>query len=1012
MKQDKFFEQSSSDALNDFVYSCKEGRGERWDWIVLTAANARQAEAYELQLDRRVQEKWFPIGTRFAVVTDYKGERIGSGGATLNVIRHLCETDGNGIGELDKKILVIHSGGDSKRIPQYSACGKLFAPVPRVLPNGKVSTLFDELLILAAGIPGRVGNGIMIFPSDTQMLFNPLQLDLLSCDAAGLSMKAPVAEGTEHGVFLQSEKTSDDRNRKVARFLHKMPEAILRQAGAVDDKDQVDIDTGCIWLGVNVVHKLRSLFYVDGKYCAEKFEKFVNPDVCLNFYADFVFPLAKEGTLDEFLEETSENGLSDGLKECRKSIWDSLHGFRLSLIKMAPARYIHFGMTRELFDLFVNEIDQYRYLGWKKRANTNATQGTMLNSFVSDDLAINGRVMVEDSVIGKNVAVGDQAVLSNVEVSGCTIPGETVLSGVQLKDGRCVCRIYGIEDNPKASADAAFLGESLNKLVKIAGVSKKEIWGNHPASIWNASIYPVMDTMEQAVQESLVLYKILKGEGSGAEIERWKRAEKFSLGDSFKEADVPAMLINKAKIRHTVKLRIFLGNICSGSEMNAEMDALCADCTEEEITAFVDSIYHRAASEAFPNCMRMYFAASDICKNYQKIRLADARKYEDAAYEAMKKCIIQETFTRYRFDTSNRKIVAKKAEISLPVRVNFCGSPSDAAPYCLEHGGSMVDGTLLLKGKKPVKVIAEKIETGFAFCSIDQNVSVSIDDLKEIQNCGDLSDPFALHKAVLVAAGLVPFKDEIDMHTFCGSIGGGIRLTTVADVPKGSGLGTSSIIAAAAIRAVNHLFGVEPSDEMIYAQVFLAEQLMNTGGGWQDQVGGLTSGIKYFTTQPGLCQKIDVDILDLAEDTMSELNERFALIFSGQRRLARNVLRAEMNQCIRNDRKSLDAIQKIQEYCAIMRHYLRKGNITEFAHYITRQFELVKILDKGASNTCIEYIFDVIDDLIDGKSICGAGGGGFLQVILKKGVSKRQLSKRITDAFADCGVEMWDCELI
>ena len=187
---------------------------------------------------------------------------------------------------------------------------------------------------------------------------------------------------------------------------------------------------------------------------------------------------------------------------------------------------------------------------------------------------------------------------------------------------------------------------------------------------------------------------------------------------------------------------------------------------------------------------------------------------------------------------------------------------------------------------------------------------------------------------------------------------------------------------------------------------------MSTGGGWQDQVGGMTPGVKYFTSAPGIHQDIEVDYLRLSQETKKELNERFALIFSGQRRLARNVLREEMNQCIRNDAISLKAIDDIQEYCAIMRYYLLKGDITSFAKCVTAQFELVKILDKGASNTCIEYIFDVCEDLIDGKSICGAGGGGFLQVILKKGITKKQLKSRIEEKFSDCGVKVWNCDIM
>lgn len=65
---------------------------------------------------------------------------------------------------------------------------------------------------------------------------------------------------------------------------------------------------------------------------------------------------------------------------------------------------------------------------------------------------------------------------------------------------------------------------------------------------------------------------------------------------------------------------------------------------------------------------------------------------------------------------------------------------------------------------------------------------------------------------------------------------------------------------------------------------------MSTGGGWQDQVGGLTGGVKYITSRPGMKQHLNVEYLKLDEQTKQELQERFALIYTGQRRLARNLL--------------------------------------------------------------------------------------------------------------------------
>ena len=66
---------------------------------------------------------------------------------------------------------------------------------------------------------------------------------------------------------------------------------------------------------------------------------------------------------------------------------------------------------------------------------------------------------------------------------------------------------------------------------------------------------------------------------------------------------------------------------------------------------------------------------------------------------------------------------------------------------------------------------------------------------------------------------------------------------------------------------------------------------MSTGGGWQDQVGGVTPGIKFITSKPGISQNLQVEKVILEPETLQELNERFALIYTGQRRLARNLLR-------------------------------------------------------------------------------------------------------------------------
>ena len=79
---------------------------------------------------------------------------------------------------------------------------------------------------------------------------------------------------------------------------------------------------------------------------------------------------------------------------------------------------------------------------------------------------------------------------------------------------------------------------------------------------------------------------------------------------------------------------------------------------------------------------------------------------------------------------------------------------------------------------------------------------------------------------------------------------------------------------------------------------------------------------------------------------------------------------------------------------------------------MNEHWKLSKMIDSGSTNTLIDQIFDSVDDLISGRMVCGAGGGGFLQVVLKAGVEKAQLEERLKEVFSDTDIGVWDCELV
>ncbi len=191
----------------------------------MTASNEAQATASRNQIENRLEKGLLPEETTYAVLPDPEGKRVGSGVATFQVMRYIADQEPERENPFkNRRILVIHSGGDSKRVPQYSAIGKLFSPVPRELPDGRSYTLFDEFIVGMSGVPSRIQEGMLVLSGDVLLLFNPLQIDAQFDGAAAISIKEPVATGKNHGVFL------NDGHDYVKCFLHKQTEERLNEA--------------------------------------------------------------------------------------------------------------------------------------------------------------------------------------------------------------------------------------------------------------------------------------------------------------------------------------------------------------------------------------------------------------------------------------------------------------------------------------------------------------------------------------------------------------------------------------------------------------------------------------------------------------------------------------------------------------------------------------------------------------------------------------------------------------
>ena len=616
---------------------------------------------------------------------------------------------------------------------------------------------------------------------------------------------------------------------------------------------------------------------------------------------------------------------------------------------------------------------EYKDLGWSGMINSASSVASYVS--VVDPLAAAGDgVYAEISYVHSGAVIGDGTILSCVEIQDEVIPPDVVLHCLKQTDGKFVARIFGIDDNPKQN--------------RLFG---KEIPSSLSSDLWSAPVYPECSSIKEAVRSALDLYDNVMAD-------RWDLIEGGkSLASGFLDADPGAILDWNRRMQELVSMNHLDSMIKTG--IPATKLSTLTELTGVQRKWLDDHI----AAAGYSEKMRLHYYVGTALKNEVEVA---------KAFRALSAAILDSTLKSLE-ENRQARICTDEISVALPLRVNFGGGWSDTPPYCNENGGTVLNAAILLNGKRPVSVKLRRIdEYKIVFDSGDMDVHGEFTQIGLLQSVGDPFDPFVLQKAALLACGVIP-KSGGDLETVLSRLGGGFIMDTeVTGVPKGSGLGTSSILAAACVKALFCFLAIPHTESDLYSHVLCMEQIMSTGGGWQDQVGGVTDGIKYITSGPGLKQEIKVQHVVPDQKTLNDLNERFTLIYTGQRRLARNLLRDVVGRYIGNEKDTVSALNEIQRNAALQRFELERGHVDDFAKLLSEHWELSKKIDSGSTNTLIDQIFDSVDDLLAGKMVCGAGGGGFLQVVMKKGVSKEQLQARLKSVFSDTDINVWDCTLV
>jgi fucokinase len=158
---------------------------------------------------------------------------------------------------------------------------------------------------------------------------------------------------------------------------------------------------------------------------------------------------------------------------------------------------------------------------------------------------------------------------------------------------------------------------------------------------------------------------------------------------------------------------------------------------------------------------------------------------------------------------------------------------------------------------------------------------------------------------------------------------------------------------------------------------------MTTGGGWQDQAGGIFPGAKLLSTGPGLRQRIRVTPVTWSAERRTEFCDRLVLFYTGIQRVAKNLLQQVVSSYLAREVATVQVLHSIKTLATEMAWAMAEGDWDHLGELLDRHWELNKVLDPNTTNAPINALLRSVRPWTSGAKLAGAGGGGFLILLAR-----------------------------
>jgi fucokinase len=941
------------------------------DLLIITAANEQQARQYRRRLAASRRRGPLRDVARTLVLADPMGRRVGSGAATLAALLAAARLLGPEALSLEhafagRRVLVLHSGGDSRRLPAYAAAGKLFAPTPCLTREGLPATLFDLVLEDFLAIRWPVAGGVLVAAGDVLLNLARCAPDLGAEGVTAVACPGDLDRAARHGVYVAAPARQG--RSKVRDFLQKADAATLRARGALDERGGVAIDTGVLMLSPAAsdawlraagagrragIARGSLLDLVSHARCAP-----------MDLYVHSIMAITPAITRASFAATIATTATNDARRELLR-YRDQLRRERLSFhVERVPSDFIHVGTTREFMHATLEPST------WRSLIAPRDDR-RLLHAAATVKAPRDAKVVVEGARAGVIRCEGDALVVGVDTRAAMALPAATGLSCVRVGAKAWACVAFGLDDDCKTRAEVGgrFAAFDLSSLATRLGLPDDALFPpGEERSLWTARLWrpgPKARALQEAQQ-------LLRGI---APSNAWKRAARIALADLVRlaHADTASHAIDPMSIPRLLEAgaRPDLRRVAvslRGSSRRAKV--------ARSLEAFIRSA---PAPLAEARAIRL------------RSMLDQRTEHAGDALAAVRRGVEQALIVPARPEPL---AIASRATVAMhaPVRIDLAGGWSDTPPICQEEGGAVVNMAVLLGGIAPIRATVRRLDHPIVrIRSLDLARSLEAARTDELALAADgPSDWATLPKAALILSGLVPASAGDDLTDWLRTLGGGhhpcgIDLSIEAAVPKGSGLGTSSILACTLLAALDAFRGrATPDLASLARRTTLLEQMMGTGGGWQDQCGGLHPGVKCATTSPGADQSPRVEPLRVGPRCRAMLQSRAILVFTGIQRVARDILHHVVCRHLDGDPAARRIFADLRDNAMAMRHAIATLDDPDlFTRELARYWSLKRAIDPGAYDARVARRVEPLLAHAAAAELPGAGGGGFLFMIAK-----------------------------